>query len=368
MVILKEVEVTGHVLLGNDFDLGADGKKDLENAIIKANIGVIHKAKVSKLTRNAGDLDGEIRARVRVVGDAPPMDECRKLAMDALERAAKLLQPDQLEAVRIARREWVTNVDVVENARERVLAIPRFERVPASRLRLPEDIDAGLRAVAARTIEDVAKDTRKVRPPANDPDTNLDGCEAQATGDDPILNRLKNRADTGRWKLVTLDSIAKLQAPPGVGSTDRSEWSKAQSSTVAKLEGLPVQVVGWIALLADEGPEACNCCAKQEVDYHLLLVADAETAKLKNKAGPHAVVAEVTPRVRRVRPSLDKARLKPVIEGAFPVRVSGWLMLDQEHDEGLGKHRATLWEIHPIMEIDVLVDDVWVPIKDFKEG
>jgi len=36
------------------------------------------------------------------------------------------------------------------------------------------------------------------------------------------------------------------------------------------------------------------------------------------------------------------------------VRISGWLMLDPEHqdmiDEGL---RSTLWEIHPITKIEV---------------
>jgi hypothetical protein len=32
------------------------------------------------------------------------------------------------------------------------------------------------------------------------------------------------------------------------------------------------------------------------------------------------------------------------------VRIRGWLMLDQEHPEQIGKTRGTLWEIHPIAD------------------
>jgi hypothetical protein len=34
------------------------------------------------------------------------------------------------------------------------------------------------------------------------------------------------------------------------------------------------------------------------------------------------------------------------------IRITGWHLYDQEHPEQIGKFRATLWEIHPIMKIE----------------
>ena len=40
----------------------------------------------------------------------------------------------------------------------------------------------------------------------------------------------------------------------------------------------------------------------------------------------------------------------------------GWSMLDQEHPEQLNQTRGTLWEIHPIMQIEVQQNGSWVPL------
>jgi len=39
---------------------------------------------------------------------------------------------------------------------------------------------------------------------------------------------------------------------------------------------------------------------------------------------------------------------------SLAVRISGWLMLDPEHPDQLGKTRGTIWEIHPVMKLKVL--------------
>jgi hypothetical protein len=40
-------------------------------------------------------------------------------------------------------------------------------------------------------------------------------------------------------------------------------------------------------------------------------------------------------------------------------------MLDQEHPEQLGQTRVTLWEIHPIMQVDVdKSGQQWVKLDD----
>jgi hypothetical protein len=51
--------------------------------------------------------------------------------------------------------------------------------------------------------------------------------------------------------------------------------------------------------------------------------------------------------------------LKRIANRHERVRISGWLMFDGEHPDQVGKTRGTLWEIHPVMRIDVLKSDGW---------
>jgi hypothetical protein len=41
------------------------------------------------------------------------------------------------------------------------------------------------------------------------------------------------------------------------------------------------------------------------------------------------------------------------------VRISGWILLDPEHPDQVGKTRATIWEIHPVMKIEVSTGGMW---------
>ena len=80
-------------------------------------------------------------------------------------------------------------------------------------------------------------------------------------------------------------------------------------------------------------------------DYHVWLVVNQGDPKSK------ALVVEVTPRVHDQRSGWSASALSS-LKGEH-VRISGWLLLDQEHPEQLGHARATLWEIHPIIHIEV---------------
>jgi hypothetical protein len=42
--------------------------------------------------------------------------------------------------------------------------------------------------------------------------------------------------------------------------------------------------------------------------------------------------------------------------------VSGWLMMDQEHPDQVGKTRGTLWEVHPVMRLEVERRGGWEPL------
>src|SRR5206468_12276007 len=91
-------------------------------------------------------------------------------------------------------------------------------------------------------------------------------------------------------------------------------------------------------------------------EYHAWLVDDPA------KGRPQSTVAEVTPRVRALHPRWSISYLNPLVQGHVKVRISGWLMMDQEHPEQIGQYRATLWELHPIMGLEVWQNGAWTPL------
>jgi hypothetical protein len=72
------------------------------------------------------------------------------------------------------------------------------------------------------------------------------------------------------------------------------------------------------------------------------------------------MVIEVTPRVRDVRPGWSTSTLEGLV--GQQVLIEGWTMLDEEHPEQIGQTRETLWEIHPIMHIEVNQGGSWTSI------
>ena len=118
---------------------------------------------------------------------------------------------------------------------------------------------------------------------------------------------------------------------------------------------------------AKSGGESTNCHARlaNDVDWHMPLTADA------GEGEDAAIIVETTPRVRRQHAQWTTASLKPWTShiGNTPnanynpqkVRISGWLMLDPEHQDMInqGLH-STLWEIHPITKIELWNNRQWV--------
>ena len=104
-----------------------------------------------------------------------------------------------------------------------------------------------------------------------------------------------------------------------------------------------------------EGREATNCGSDspEERDFHVWLANSPDDDRLD------AVVVEVTPRVRARHPSWSLTNLNRLVRQRSRVRIGGWLMLDPEHPDQVGKTRATLWEIHPILKIDVWSGGGW---------
>jgi hypothetical protein len=135
----------------------------------------------------------------------------------------------------------------------------------------------------------------------------------------------------------------------------RDGWSRRDSITVAENEGLPVAVEGYLVAGKQEGPEATNCHGADASfrDWHLWL------SETPGKDRRRSIVVETTPAIRANHPEWSLNGIHKLVRDSTRVRVSGWLMLDPEHPEQLGKTRGTLWEIHPVMKIEVWSDSTW---------
>jgi hypothetical protein len=188
----------------------------------------------------------------------------------------------------------------------------------------------------------------------------FEGCPAEGDGGDRALNQLKNRVDEGAYVPVSLTAIVSLPWPPGIEQRRRANWSRRDAADVAKYEGVPVQVVGYIAGAKLEGPESPNCHGADAKyrDFHVWMTDTSST----DRRG--SVVVEMTPRVRTTHPVWTVAALRKLARAKIKVRVSGWLMMDQEHPDQVGRTRGTIWEIHPVMRLEVERGGRWVPLDD----
>jgi hypothetical protein len=183
---------------------------------------------------------------------------------------------------------------------------------------------------------------------------NFRGCPAGGDGGDQSLNRLKNRVDdgdNGKYYDADLNSILALPIPEGVERIARSDWSPDDLSQIQQYEGIPVRVVGYFYGDKHEGTESTNCHSTAYRDYHTWIVPDSGDDRTL------AIVAEVTPRVAALRSGWTSTALSDLKDQQ--VRISGWLLMDQEHPEQLGQTRGTLWEIHPILHIEVQTAGGW---------
>lgn len=186
----------------------------------------------------------------------------------------------------------------------------------------------------------------------------FDGCPPGGDGGDAELNRLKNRVDEGNWVPVRFDAIASLPWPRSVERTARPRWSTADRRAVGRWEGIPVSVEGYVAGAKVEGPETPNCHGADGKyrDWHVWLAPSPG----RDRRG--SIVVETTPRVRAERPGWRLSAVHAAATRGERVRISGWLMLDPEHPDQVGRTRGTIWEIHPIMRIDVRRGGRWVPL------
>ncbi|HET7036634.1 MAG TPA: hypothetical protein VFI42_13200 [Thermomicrobiaceae bacterium] len=185
------------------------------------------------------------------------------------------------------------------------------------------------------------------------------GCPPGGDGTDPTLNRLKNRIDpVQRPSPVEAGDLLALPWPEAVDNRHMDNWPPEARAAVARYNGVGLVLEGYLVRVAAEGAESTNChsTAPDEIDFHVWIAAhpgDARTA---------AVVVEFTPRLRAVHDGWALKTLQQLAREKAPVRITGWLMLDPEHPEQVGKTRGTIWEIHPVTKIEVEQGGRWVDL------
>jgi hypothetical protein len=222
---------------------------------------------------------------------------------------------------------------------------------------------AGVAATSA-AAKSMLPPSRPGDAPAVYPAPPAEPCPVDGDRGDPLLNDQKNRyrlpadADIDPTIKVPGDIIS-LDVPPTLHGA-RAGWSGPDAAAVAARERKAVIVEGFIVDLIEENKgngEACNCHRPKELyDYHVFLAeAPADDPKKPDKT--EAVVVEMTPRWRFIRPSWAPASNVKSHANKDRVRITGWLLLDEDHLDMVGKARATAWEIHPVTKVEVLGSD-----------
>jgi hypothetical protein len=164
------------------------------------------------------------------------------------------------------------------------------------------------------------------------------------------LDRLKNRYTAPRQNEIDPKITLEEILAPG---NDVSRWKVKQGAAI----------VGYVWDVKRGGIESVNCHARDDADRdtHLELVLDP----MNGGASRRMIVEVITPRWRYImhKRGLDWSTrsLRDRFLGRW-VRVSGWMLFDQEHQGesentapgGPGSWRATAWEIHPVTSIEVV--------------
>jgi hypothetical protein len=185
------------------------------------------------------------------------------------------------------------------------------------------------------------------------------GCPAGGDGTDPPLNMLKNRIDpVTNPSPVNVKDLVALPWPSSVDFKHMASWPSAAATQVAQYNGDGLLTTGYFLRVTAEGAESTNChsTAPDEIDYHVWIASRTTDTRLQ------AVVVEFTPRLRAVHSGWTLKAFQALAKQKAQVRITGWLMLDPEHPDQVGKTRGTIWELHPVTKIEVLQSGKWVDL------
>jgi hypothetical protein len=184
----------------------------------------------------------------------------------------------------------------------------------------------------------------------------LGGIHVEGVGGDAELNKQKNRLsppatveDVAPSQIVAIKDGILLEA----GKRHRASWNSDARGYLSQMEGRGMRVTGYIIAAKESGPESCNGYIDSLRDYHIW-IGDSASA---NKSS--SLVVEVTPRWKEVYPEWRLRTFTALARQHARVRVTGWLMWDEEHASEIEHSRASCWEVHPITKFEVWSGGQW---------
>ena len=186
------------------------------------------------------------------------------------------------------------------------------------------------------------------------------GIPPEGIGGDPELNKEKNR-----WAMpaaVTQVSVSQIISFPHdaldmMGKEKRSKWTSSASDQASANENRAVEVIGYLAHVKESGPEACNGHSDIYHDFHLWITESP--GEDKNKG----IVIEAIPFWKEQFPAWLLLTFEKLASQNAKVRVSGWVLWDEEHGDEVGKSRGSLWEVHPFTKFEVFSGGKWVELR-----
>jgi len=202
---------------------------------------------------------------------------------------------------------------------------------------------------------------------------------------DPILNEYKNR-DLPPNTYTKVD-LAKLIStiPPAITYKEavlESDWDASVKQTMEKYQSQGIEVDGYFIYAKPEKKESCNCGDTKHTDYHTWI--SSKPLSMNAPDNPQedksfAIVAEFSPFMlgadhKSEHPHWNDKVVNEIATKHLKVRVKGWLTWDKQHEAQLHPTaqnpyaiRATLWEIHPIHEVQVQMENGnWVELDEYQ--
>jgi hypothetical protein len=188
----------------------------------------------------------------------------------------------------------------------------------------------------------------------------LSGIGREGVRGDAILNRLKNRiAEPPTVTDYTVPQVIAIMHDvlEQEGQRERRNWYPSARLFAEEKENMGVRLTGYLLRAKQSAVESANGYVDSLRDYHLW-IADKPTAERRT-----TMIAEITPRWKVVYPEWRLRTFKRLADQKAKVRVTGWLLWDQEHNADVERSRGTSWEVHPVTKFEVWTDSTWRELR-----
>ena len=184
---------------------------------------------------------------------------------------------------------------------------------------------------------------------AQAPGATFHGIPPEGDGGDPDLNKLKNRwtapQTTRAYSVNDIMSFAHDKLD-NAGRERRDRWSRAALAQASEYESQGVTVEGYLIAAKESGPESCNGHSEVYRDFHIWIGSSPNSAKSES------IIVEMTPFWKEQYPEWTLRRLESLTSSHPKVKVTGWILWDEEHADEVGKSRGSQWEVHPVTKFE----------------